>query len=50
MLFVVLGIIFLGTSFVLLCILRAASEYDQMVDDIEQEKFVKELQSPDSNK
>lgn len=40
-------IIFVIIAFVLWCILRAASLYDQMVDDAEQEKFVKESeQSP----
>ena len=40
-------IIFVIIAFVLWCILRAASLYDRMVDDAEQEKFVKESeQSP----
>lgn len=32
---------FVVIAFVLWCLLRAASMYDRMVDDEEQEKFVK---------
>ncbi len=34
-------IVFVMIAFILWCILRAASMYDRMVDDEEQEKFVK---------
>ena len=37
-------IVFVMIAFVLWCILRAASLYDRMVDDAEQERFVKEQQ------
>lgn len=37
-----LVIVFVTIAFILWCILRAASEYDRMVDDAEQERFVKE--------
>ncbi len=38
---------FVIVAFVLWCVVRAASLYDRMVDDAEQEKFVKESeQSP----
>lgn len=36
-------IIFIIVAFVLWCILRAASEYDRMIDDEEQEKFLNKL-------
>lgn len=36
-------IIFVIVAFVLWCILRAASLYDRMVDDAEQEKFLNKL-------
>ena len=40
-------IIFVMIAFILWCIVRAGSVYDRMVDDAEQEKFVKESeQSP----
>ena len=40
-------IVFVMIAFILWCILRAASVYDRMVDDAEQERFVKESeQSP----
>ena len=48
MLFVLL-IIFVFISFVLYCALRVSTEYDEWVDDEEQEKFVKETNSPDSH-
>ena len=40
-------IIFVIIAFILWCIVRAGSLYDRMVDDAEQERFVKESeQSP----
>lgn len=40
-------IIFVIIAFILWCIVRAGSVYDRMVDDAEQEKFIKESeQSP----
>ena len=40
-------IIFVMIAFILWCIVRAGSVYDRMVDDAEQEKFIKESeQSP----
>lgn len=36
-------IIFVIVAFVLWCLLRAASEYDRMIDDEEQEKFLNKL-------
>ena len=36
-------IIFVIIAFVLWCLLRAASEYDRMIDDEEQEKFLNKL-------
>lgn len=40
-------IVFVIIVFILWCIVRAGSLYDRMVDDAEQEKFVKESeQSP----
>ena len=44
----VLSFIFLFISFVLYCALRVSSEYDEWIDDEEQEKFVREFNSPDS--
>ena len=35
-------IIFVIIAFILWCIVRAGSVYDRMVDDAEQEQFVKE--------
>mgnify|MGYP007028693918 CR=1 FL=1 len=47
MVLALLIIIFVIIAFVLWCVVRAASLYDRMVDDAEQEKFVKEYeQSP----
>ena len=40
-------IVFVIIAFILWCIVRAGSLYDRMVDDAEQEKFIKESeQSP----
>ena len=36
-------IIFIIVTFVLWCLLHAASEYDRMIDDEEQEKFLNKL-------
>jgi len=36
-------IIFVIIAFVLWCLLHAASEYDRMIDDEEQEKFLNKL-------
>lgn len=47
MVLALLIIIFVIIAFVLWCVVRAANLYDRMVDDAEQEKFVKESkQSP----
>ena len=48
MLFVLL-IIFVFISFVLYCALRVSTEYDEWVDDEEQERFIKEINFPDSH-
>lgn len=44
MLILFLFVIFIGISFILWCILHVASQYDQMVDDEEQMKFIEEYQ------
>lgn len=47
MVLALLIIIFVIIAFILWCIVRVGSLYDRMVDDAEQEKFVKESeQSP----
>ena len=47
MVIALLIVIFIIIAFVLWCIVRAGSLYDRMVDDAEQERFVKESeQSP----
>ena len=47
MVIALLIVIFIIIAFVLWCIVRAGSLYDRMVDDAEQEKFIKESeQSP----
>lgn len=48
MLILFLSVIFIVTSFVLWCMLRVASQYDQMVDDEEQMKFIEEYQKEHS--
>ncbi len=42
MLILFLFVIFIVVSFVLWCLLHVASQYDQMIDDAEQEKFIKD--------
>lgn len=42
MLKLLIGAIFLIIGFVLYCCLCCASSYDKEIDDIEQEKFLKE--------
>ena len=47
MVIALLIVIFIIIAFVLWCIVRAGSLYDRLVDDAEQEKFIKESeQSP----
>lgn len=48
MLILFLFVIFIVVSFVLWCLLHVASQYDQMIDDAEQEKFVREYQKSHS--
>lgn len=44
MLILFLFVIFIVLSFVLWCLLHVASQYDQMIDDEEQEAFLREYQ------
>lgn len=41
-------IIFVIIAFILWCIVRAASLYDRMVDDAEQQKFIEEYRKSSS--